>query len=67
MFLEWWMLGILGVWWLISVISVSNKVKLEAYSEGINQGAEMSLKVLEMKKIIAIDEGGEIRGIENKV
>jgi len=36
MFLEWWMICIIFIWWVISTIHISYKSKVEGITMGIN-------------------------------
>ena len=67
MFLEWWMIGILGLLYVVALMSTSRDAGIDGFTKGVNHGAEMCLKILEMKGIIEIEEGGEIRGLDKKV
>jgi hypothetical protein len=61
MYVEWWMIGVMGIWWYLSVKSISNSSAKAAYAEGANTGIQSTLTVLEQMKIIRIDANtGEI-------
>tara|TARA_R110000868_G_scaffold366261_1_gene629184 strand:+ start:70 stop:279 length:210 start_codon:yes stop_codon:yes gene_type:complete len=47
MFLDWWMICIMGVWWLLSISYLSNKAAGEATTKGITIGVVHTLKVLD--------------------
>lgn len=67
MFLEWWMIGTLGVIFVVALIQTHRDAGIDAFTQGVNHGAETALKILEMKGIIEISEGGEIRGLDKKI
>lgn len=67
MYVEWWMIGVMAIWWFLSVRSISNAAAKAAYNEGTNTGIESALSVLEQKKIIRVDDRtGEIIPLPQK-
>jgi len=58
MFLEWWMILIVGVVWLVSVISHG--------SFSFNQGSIVMLAKLQQSGYISINEEGEVIGLCNR-
>ena len=67
MFLEWWMIGVFLLWWILSVRSIAKSAAKAAYSEGTDTGISSALTVLEQKGIIRIDpKSGEIEPITQK-
>jgi hypothetical protein len=67
MFLEWWMIGVFLIWWILSVRSISNAAAKAAYNEGTDTGISSALSVLEQKGIIRVDDiTGEIVPLAKK-
>ena len=67
MFLEWWMIGVFLLWWILSVRSIANSAAKAAYNEGTDTGISSALSVLEQKGIIRVDETtGEIVPLPKK-
>ena len=67
MFLEWWMIAVLGVMFVIALIQTHRDAGIDGYRNGINHGAEMALAILESRGIIEIRDGGEIVGLNKKI
>jgi hypothetical protein len=62
MFLEWWMLGILLVVWLISMINHGHR----SYTSGTEYGAEALIVALDEGGYIRVTDNGDIIGLCNK-
>jgi hypothetical protein len=43
MYLSWWMMGLLYVWWVISVYAISTREKRKSFALGISLGVEQTL------------------------
>jgi len=54
MFLEYWMIGALGVLLVIAVIVTDKTSSQQGYKRGVEQGAELALKLLEMRGVISV-------------
>ncbi len=63
MFLEYWMIFILAIWWILSIYHITNHNNKKLFETGIQIGIEGTLRSLEKNGIISIDhESGVIRG-----
>lgn len=62
MFLEWWMVGGLSGFWLVSMIAHGHK----SYSCGVETGAETAIGALAEADFIRITDEGDIIGLCNK-
>jgi len=62
MFLEWWMIAILFVAWLVSMINHGHT----SYNSGTETGAEATLEALNEGGFIEITEEGDIIGLCNR-
>lgn len=60
MFFEYWMIAILAVWWIASVLHISNIARSEGRVQGITEGTEHTLYILQAKEIIDVDDEGGI-------
>ena len=60
MFLEYWMIGIVAVWWVVSTMHVATSASKKAFDEGVGAGMETTLSSLVDKEIISIDNKGRI-------
>jgi len=56
MYLEYWHIGILSIWWLASVYFISRSARFD----GLAEGAETTIKMLEIQKFIKVSDTGEI-------
>jgi len=65
MYVEWWMGIIFLAWWVISIYQITKSTQLTSYAEGVEDGTEGTLKVLENKGIIKI-VGEEIEAGQQK-
>ena len=55
MYVEWWMGLIFLAWWFISVIHITKEAKKAYFADGVTQGTESTLKILQKNGIIRID------------
>jgi len=62
MFLEWWMIGVLLVVWIVSMVNHGHT----SYNSGTESGAEAILEALDEGGFIRITEEGDIIGLCNK-
>ena len=62
MFLEWWMIGILALIWIISMISHGRT----SYESGTLSGVEAMLASLDEQGYIRITDQGDIIGLCNR-
>ena len=58
MFLEWWMIGILGLLWLFSLINHGNN--------SFASGCSNTIDVLQERGYIKVTESGDIIGLSNQ-
>jgi|TARA_B110000503_G_scaffold47345_1_gene77139 hypothetical protein len=65
MFLEYWQLGMILAWWLVSIHYITRNDRKKHYGDGMSFGVETTIKVLEMNNIITI-EGEEISPFSDK-
>ena len=56
MFLEIWMIGVLGVVYIAAILHT----QYTAYRGGVECGAELCLEMLESRNLIKVDENGEL-------
>lgn len=56
MYFEYWHIGVFILWWAASVFFISRSAKIE----GLAEGAETTIKMLEIQKFIRISDDGEI-------
>ena len=56
MYFEYWHIGIFFVWWAISVFFIARSARYD----GLAEGAETTIKMLEIQKFIKISDDGEI-------
>ena len=66
MFLEYWIIGVLGGLLVLAIISTDKKSRREGYTKGVEHGADMALKILEDNGIVEVNNKGEILGINHK-
>lgn len=55
MYVEWWMGLVFLAWWYISIHHIVSAARRSYFEDGVNQGAESTLKVLEKQGIIRIE------------
>lgn len=67
MFLEWWMIAVLGTVFVVALVQTYRDAGIDGYRNGVNAGAEMTLAILESRGIIEIRDGGEIIGLDKKI
>lgn len=60
MYLETWMIIIMGIWWITSIAHLAYISRKAGYLDGINEGSENMLVFLENADIINIAEDGTI-------
>ena len=57
MFLEWWMIGVMFVWWLVSIWDIRRSV--------FEEGAESAIQGLIDAGYIDVDDNDEVIGLCN--
>jgi len=55
MYVEWWMALVILAWWFISIMHLTREAKRTYFADGVTQGTEMTLKVLQKQGIIRIN------------
>jgi hypothetical protein len=58
MYVEWWMAVVILVWWFASIAQITSSIRRTSFADGVTQGTESTLKVLEKQGIIRMN--GEI-------
>lgn len=53
MYLNWWMIFVLYVWWVLSVYAISTREKRRAFALGISFGVEHTLLRLHPDNIVS--------------
>jgi hypothetical protein len=57
-YVEWWMAVVILGWWFASIAHITSSLKKSYFADGVTQGTESTLKVLEKQGIIRMN--GEI-------
>lgn len=65
MFLEYWMIGALGVLLVVAIIVTDKAASHQGFKRGVEHGAELALKLLEMRGVISVVDD-EIVPMERK-
>lgn len=56
MFLEWWMIGMLLAWWLMSVYAISVKEREKFFNIGLSAGIAATIDYINPKSVPTHDE-----------
>jgi hypothetical protein len=54
MFLEYWMIGVLGALFVVALIHTDRSASERSFSRGAVHGADLALKLLEIRGVIKI-------------
>ena len=56
MFLDWWMIGMFFVWWLMSVYAISLKEREKFFNIGLSAGIAATIDYINPKKVPTHEE-----------
>jgi hypothetical protein len=64
MYVEWWMALVILAWWFMSIAHITKGIRNDAFQDGVNQGTETTLKILQKEGIISINDNEEIISVK---